>query len=196
MTSPTTRTAAGPLRVSTRNPRYFTPPSADGTERAVYLTGSHIWNNLHDGMGPGPVGPADPERFDFDGYLRFLTERGHNFIRLWRWEQVRSQAAGGFHLNMTPQPWARTGPGLAKDGKPRFDLDQFDPAFFERLRQRVVKAGEAGIYVGVMLFDGERVVRRRVGDEGVRVILRDEGAAGLGRFDRVAVLGHRRGEDA
>jgi hypothetical protein len=55
---------------------------------------------------------------------------------------------------MTPQPWARTGPGLAKDGKPRFDLDQFDPAFFERLRQRVVKAGEAGIYVGVMLFDG------------------------------------------
>jgi len=155
MTSPTTRTAAGPLRVSTRNPRYFTPPSADGTERAVYLTGSHIWNNLHDGMGPGPEGPADPEHFDFDGYLRFLIERGHNFIRLWRWEQVRSQAAdGNFHLNMTPQPWARTGPGLAKDGKPRFDLEQFDPAFFERLRRRVVKAGEAGIYVGVMLFDG------------------------------------------
>jgi hypothetical protein len=155
MTSPTTRTAAGPLRVSTRNPRYFTPLPTDGTERAVYLTGSHIWNNLHDGMGPGPEGPADPERFDYDGYLRFLTERGHNFIRLWRWEQVRSQAAGGnFHLNMTPQPWARTGPGLAKDGKPRFDLEQFDPAFFERLRDRVVKAGEAGIYVGVLLFDG------------------------------------------
>ena len=30
---------------------------------------------------------------------RFLTERGHNFIRLWRWEQFRSQAAGGnYHL--------------------------------------------------------------------------------------------------
>jgi hypothetical protein len=95
MTSPTTRTAAGPLRVSTRNPRYFTPPSADGTERAVYLTGSHIWNNLHDGMGPGPEGPADPERFDFDGYLRFLTERGHNFIRLWRWEVSEQSVACG-----------------------------------------------------------------------------------------------------
>ncbi len=58
-------------------------------------------------MGPGAEGPAEPERFDFDGYLRFLGERGHNFIRLWRWEQVRSQAAGGnYHLNMTPQPWA------------------------------------------------------------------------------------------
>jgi hypothetical protein len=55
---------------------------------------------------------------------------------------------------MTPQPWARTGPGVAKDGKPRFDLEQLDPAFFDRLRERAVKAGDAGIYVGVMLFDG------------------------------------------
>src|SRR6267143_656203 len=55
---------------------------------------------------------------------------------------------------MTPQPWVRSGPGLAKDGKPRFDLGHFDPAFFDRLRERAVKAGEAGIYVGVMLFDG------------------------------------------
>src|SRR5690242_21642120 len=98
--------AAGPLTVSKRNPRYFTVASGSGTdERAVYLTGSHIWNNLHDGMGPGPDGPPEPERLDYDAYLRFLTERGHNFIRLWRWEQVLSQAAGGnYHLNMTPQP--------------------------------------------------------------------------------------------
>jgi hypothetical protein len=155
MSDITTRTASGPLRVSKRNPRYFTTAATDGTERAVYLTGSHIWNNLHDGMGPGAESPAEPETFDYDGYLRFLIERGHNFIRLWRWEQVRSQAAAGnFHLDMTPQPWARTGPGLAKDGKPRFDLDRFDPAFFDRLRERVVKARDAGIYVGVLLFDG------------------------------------------
>jgi hypothetical protein len=155
MPNDATHTAAGPLRVSTKNPRYFAVKEPDGTERAVYLTGSHIWNNLHDGMGPGADESDDPERFDFNGYLRFLTERGHNFIRLWRWEQVCSQAAGGnFHLNMTPQPWARTGPGLAKDGKPKFDLEQFDPAFFDRLRERVVKAGAAGVYVDVMLFDG------------------------------------------
>jgi hypothetical protein len=149
------RTAVGPLAVSTANPRYFTPTSGDGAGRAVYLTGSHIWNNLHDGMGPGAEGPAEPEIFDYDGYLRFLTERGHNFIRLWRWEQIRSQAAGGgFHLDMTPQPWARPGPGDAADGKPKFDLERFDPSFFDRLRERVVKAGDAGIYVGVMFFEG------------------------------------------
>jgi hypothetical protein len=153
--TPTPIVADGPLAVSTENPRYFTPVSGPRAGRAVYLTGSHIWNNLHDGMGPGPDGPAEPERLDYDAYLRFLTDRGHNFIRLWRWEQIRSQAAGGnYHLNMTPQPWARTGPGTAKDGKPRFDLQRFDDAFFARLRDRVVRAGAAGIYVGVMMFDG------------------------------------------
>jgi hypothetical protein len=55
---------------------------------------------------------------------------------------------------MTPQPWPRTGPGTAKDGKPKFNLDAFDPAYFDRLRERVVAAGNQGIYVAVMLFDG------------------------------------------
>ena len=149
-------TVTGPLTVSAANPRYFTAAAGDTADhKAVYLTGSHIWNNLHDGMGPGQGCAETPERFDYDAYLDFLAEHGHNFIRLWRWEQFKSQAAGGsFHLCMTPQPWPRTGPGAARDGRPRFDLDQFDEAFFERLRDRVVAAGRRGIYVGVMFFDG------------------------------------------
>jgi hypothetical protein len=149
-------TVAGPLTVSAANPRYFTAAAGDAAgHKAVYLTGSHIWNNLHDGMGPGQGCAEAPERFDYDAYLDFLAEHGHNFIRLWRWEQFRSQAAGGdFHLCMTPQPWPRTGPGAARDGKPRFDLDRFDEAFFERLRDRVAAAGRRGIYVGVLFFDG------------------------------------------
>ena len=98
--------AAGPLIVSRKNPRYFAIANDTGDERAVYLTGSHIWNNLHDGLGPGRECAGNPERNDFEAYLRFLERYGHNFIRLWRWEQFRSQAAGGnFHLCMTPQPW-------------------------------------------------------------------------------------------
>src|SRR5262249_31780081 len=69
------------------------------------------------------------------------------------WEQFKSQAAGGsFHLCMSPQPWPRTGPGAATDGKPRFDLAAFDQAYFDRLRERVAAAGEAGIYVAAMRF--------------------------------------------
>jgi hypothetical protein len=148
--------AAGPLVVSEANPRYFTVASGDTTgERVVYLTGSHIWNNFHDGLGPGVDCAETPEQNDYDAYLAFLKDHGHNFIRLWRWEQFKSQAAGGaFHLCMSPQPWPRTGSGTATDSKPKFDLSTFDPAYFDRLRERVIAAGDQGIYVAVMFFDG------------------------------------------
>jgi len=143
----------GPLVVSTTNPRYFTVAGAP--EKAVYLTGSHVNNNLHDGLGFGPECPEEPERFDFDAYLELLTERGHNLIRFWRWEQFRGHLTpAGVHFCMTPQPWPRTGPGTAKDGKPKFDLSAFDQAYFDRLRERVLAAGRAGIYASVMLFEG------------------------------------------
>ena len=148
--------AAGPLVVSGRNPRYFTVATGDPADRrAVYLTGSHVNNNFGDGSGPGPDCAETPEPNDFRAYLGFLEERGHNFIRLWRWEQFRSQVAGGaFHFCMSPQPWPRTGPGTAADSKPKFDLSAFDPAFFERLRDYVTAAGNEGLYVSIMLFEG------------------------------------------
>jgi hypothetical protein len=143
----------GPLTVSSTNPRYFVAAAAP--EGAVYLTGSHVNNNFHDGMGMGRDCPQDPERFDFAAYLELLTERGHNFIRLWRWEQFRGQLGpANVHFCMTPQPWPRTGPGSAKDGKPKFDLSAFDQAYFDRLRERLRAAGRAGLYASVMLFQG------------------------------------------
>ena len=156
MVNKNTSFAAGPLMVSKTNPRYFTIASGKVAEqKAIYLTGSHIWHNFHDGMGPGAECGEASERLDYDEYLKFLKEHGHNFIRLWRWEQFKSQAAGGsFHLCMTPQPWSRTGAGTAKDGKPKFDLDSFDQSYFDRLRERVSAAGNEGIYVAVMFFDG------------------------------------------
>ena len=74
--------APGPLVVSAANPRYFTVASDE--RKAIYLAGSHIWNNLHDGMGPGGECAEASERLEFVAYLDFLDERGHNFIRLWR----------------------------------------------------------------------------------------------------------------
>ena len=79
----------GPLVVSKTNPRYFAVAHAEGVdEKPIYLTGS-VNNNFHDGLGPGRDCPLDPERFDFDAYLDLLSTRGHNFVRLWRWEQFR-----------------------------------------------------------------------------------------------------------
>ncbi len=136
--------AAGPLRVSADNPRYFADPSG----RIVYLTGSHTWANLKD---MGPTNPPAP--FDFDAYLTFLQRWNHNAIRLWTWELTR-YAYGEEATWCTPFPWPRPGPGLAKDGLPRFDLSRLDDAYFARLRSRVEAAGQRGIYVSVMLFEG------------------------------------------
>jgi hypothetical protein len=74
---------------------------------------------------------------------------------VWRWEQFQGHLApANVHFCMTPQPWVRAGPGSAKDGKPKFDLAAFDQAFFDRLRERVLAAGAAGVYASVMLFEG------------------------------------------
>jgi hypothetical protein len=124
-----------PLRIHPANPRYF----ADAAGRAVYLTGSHHWDNLIDN-GERPGG------FDFEGYLDRLAAWGHNFIRLWSHE--------AWTHDLHPRPYLRSGPGAALDGRPRFDLGRFDPEYFARLRQRVLRAGERGFYVAVMLFNG------------------------------------------
>jgi len=137
-----------PLQCHPDNPRYF-----DG--RAVLLTGFHTWNSLQD------MGPSDPpEPFDYEGYLDLLQEHGVNYIRLWRWEMPKYHYPSDMYptdaayLYCTPHPWQRTGPAEARDGKPKFDLTQLDPGYFERLRERVARAGERGIYVSVMLFEG------------------------------------------
>ncbi len=149
--------AAGPLRIHPENPRYFTAgvKSPDGSLRAVYLTGAHTWNNLVD------MGRSDPpEKFDWDAYLGFLEKHHHNFIRLWAWDSTvwdtRANGSLGksFIHRAAPLPWARTGPGNALDGKPKFNLAEFHPEYFGRLRSRVKTAGERGVYVSVMLFEG------------------------------------------
>lgn len=167
MTANFDNTINGLLRVHPTNSRYFT----DDSGNAIYLTGSHMWNNLID------MGKDDPpEPLDFNAYLDFLQKYGHNFIRLWAWDSViwNTQANGSelgkdFIHNVAPQPWARTGIDNALDGKPKFDLTKFNPAYFERLRERIISSGKRGIYVSVMLFEGWGIYhanQRRQASEG------------------------------
>ena len=127
----------GPLKLCAANPRYFADPSG----RPVYLTGSHTWQSLQDGILSNYTAVTQP--FDYAGYLNLLQTNHHNFIRLWRWELTTHG----------PQPWPRTGSGQALDGKPKFDLRQINQAYFDRLRSRVIAARDRGIYVGIMLFE-------------------------------------------
>ena len=59
-----------------------------------------------------------------------------------------------FRKRMEPFPWERTGPGQDVLGFPKFDLTRFNRAYFDRMRARVMAAGERGLAVSVMLFEG------------------------------------------
>ncbi len=144
----------GPLKVHPQNPRYFVTPQG----RALFLTGSHTWANFQE-RGLERLTP----NFDYEGYLDFLQQHGHNFIRLWTWEHAQWMqfVPDDVPVRYKPLPYQRTGPGLALDGKPKFDLTRFNPEYFRRLRRRVEQARQRGLYVSVMLFQGFSLDNRR-----------------------------------
>jgi hypothetical protein len=142
------KVATGPLRVDSANPRYFT----DGSGKAIYLTGSHTWANL---MDRGTLHPPQVP-FDYPAYMQWMVRQNFNFMRLWTAELTDSDDHGDPDENVVAMPWKwmRTGPGYANDGGLKFDLTKFDQTYFDRMRSRTITAGENGIYVSEMLFNG------------------------------------------
>jgi hypothetical protein len=134
--------ARGPLKVHPANSRYFT----DGSGQPVFLTGSHTWAGLQE-MGLPPLRP-----FAWSEFLDMLLDHNHNCTKLWIWLQAEGGPRTGDKVQFDPLPYMRRGPGLAMDGKPKFDLTRFNEAFFQRLRSRSIEAGERGIYVCIQLF--------------------------------------------
>lgn len=143
-------TAAGPLFVNPDNPRYFTDGTqVNGKYKVVFLTGSHTWCNLMDCDDNASI----PARFNYAAFLDFLVSKNHNFFRLWRAENVRG-GENGDNFWFDPMPYQRSTTCCAFDGKNKFNLNQFNQAYFDRMRQRVIQARDRGIYVSIMLFDG------------------------------------------
>jgi hypothetical protein len=139
---------AGLLRVDPANPRYF----VDGSGKPVYLNG-HSGCPFHH-QGGWDLSPGES------------ADSNENLCRAWVWENSRwndGKAGNLFDRNglIKPLPFLRTGPGLALDGEPKFDLSQFDQSFFDRLRAGVIEAGRRGIYVQMMLFQGWSVYHRK-----------------------------------
>src|SRR5437879_7111364 len=66
-----------PLRALATNPNYFT----DGSGKAIYLTGSHTWNDFQDWGTDGSIQPLD-----FKAYVKMLVAHHHNFTLLWATE--------------------------------------------------------------------------------------------------------------
>jgi hypothetical protein len=96
-------------------------------------------------------------RFDFARYLAEAADKRQTMTRtflLFRELQgVRNPCSP-----LKPEspdyiaPWPRTGPDKAKDGEPKFDLDQWNSEYFDRLHRFLSLASDYGLIVELTLF--------------------------------------------
>src|SRR5215208_7860469 len=141
----------GPLFVNPDNRRYFTDGTKiNGKYKVVYLAGAHTWCDLSDCDDKNPIEAV----FDYGKYLDFVQSRGYNFFKLWR-SETSGGGENGPNFWFSPMPYARSQTVCcAYDGGNKFDLTQFNQAYFDRMRERLIEAHDRGFYVSVMLFDG------------------------------------------
>jgi len=143
--------AAAVLTVHPKNPRWF----ADGSGRAIYLGGHQMFVDLQDNSFNKEFIRNRDRILDWDKYVEFLKANNFNYLRNWViWSTGSGAMAPVNNAVAFPMPYKRVaGGGKAKDGKEKFDLDQFDDVFFQRMRKRCEDLQEAGVYVSIMLFE-------------------------------------------
>lgn len=154
--SNTTNNSMGPLKHSTVNTRYFVNPAGN----AVFLSGSHTWNDFQD---TGQAAGVTPAAFPFANYVAMLKADGQNATILWRKDMPRECGWNSSTWNLQPQPWLRSTIPGASDGGNKFDLTQLNQAFFDRMHTETLTLQQNGIYAIVQLFDGSNVASYRCG---------------------------------
>jgi hypothetical protein len=139
------RASGEPIKVDPSNPHYYL---FNGQPTVLITSAEHY----------GAVINLD---FDYVKYLDALQANGMNYTREWPGallEMVGELYPGntmGPRPDRTIVPWARSHvPGCVYGGN-KFDLDQWNPEFFARLKDFIVKAGERGIVVEICFFNSQ-----------------------------------------
>ena len=99
-------------------------------------------------------------QFNYIPYLDELTRNGLNLSRIFTFyrELEDSIPPLGYTNTLAPRPgqevmpWKRTGPGRARDGGLKFDLDHWNPSYFARLKDFLTSAANRAIIVEIVLF--------------------------------------------
>ncbi len=95
--------------------------------------------------------------FRFERYLADAAEKKMTLTRLFMLFR-ELQSACNPYSTCKPEspdfvaPFKRIGPGKALDGQPQYDLDQWNPEFFDRLHRFLSLASEYGIIVEVVML--------------------------------------------
>src|SRR5262249_5274030 len=106
------------------------------------------------------TGVAPVPTFDWATYIAMMKSHNHNFMRLWQWQQSAWAPWTPDKIWFQPELYVRSGPGNSLDGGLKFDLKKFNPAYFDRMRARVMECRDRGIYCAVQLFQGFSYNRR------------------------------------
>ena len=143
--------AAGVLKVYPANPQWF----ADEFGRAVYLGGHQSFVDLQDNSFNKEFIRNRDRILDWGKYVEFLKASNFNYLRNWViWSTGSGAMAPVNNATAYPMPYKRVaGHGKAEDGQDKFDLNQFDEAFFARMQKRCEDLQDAGVYVSIMLFE-------------------------------------------
>jgi len=125
----TALSAAAQLHIAD-NPRYF----LDG-DKPVVLFGSGLWTIIPDAT------------IDIEDHNSWYAKYGANANRAALYSFCTSVGDGNGIA-----PWERTGPGNARDGKPKFDLTKPNEAFWARANAYFESCRKHGIYVWLQIF--------------------------------------------
>jgi hypothetical protein len=95
--------------------------------------------------------------FDFEKYLDDAADKGMTLTRtflLYRELQTPRNPASPCKPESPDYlaPYVRRGPGKALDGEPAYDLERWNPEYFDRVRRFLGKASRLGIVVELTLF--------------------------------------------
>ena len=134
---------AQPVKLHQDNPHYF---EYKGKPRVFITSAEHY----------GAVLNLD---FDYKTYLKTLHEDGMDYTRIFTGAYLENAASFGIERNtLAPlenkliAPWARSSvPGYINGGN-KFDLDKWNPDYFERLHDFIATAEQLDIIVEVTFF--------------------------------------------
>lgn len=132
---------AGPIRIHPQNPKLF---EFRGKPLVLVTATEHY-------------GAVMNRPFRFEEYLADAAEKRITLTRLFTLFRELQTPINPYSTCKpeTPDlvaPFARIGPGRARDGELKFDLDQPNPEFYERLHRFLSLASDYGIIVEVVLF--------------------------------------------
>jgi len=140
-----------PIKVSESNPHYFSYKN----KTIVLITSDHHYGAVID------------KDFDYEKFLDYLAQNGMNLTRIYPGVMFETpdKYLPGNPLGPLPGkqilPWAKSdqpgaNPLLAESGQPsyKFDLNNWNPDYFDRLKAFVNYAREKDIIVEVAFFNG------------------------------------------